>query len=77
MPTTQTAFPASLSSLLCAASPAHHSTAEDTGHAALEHKQELAADVEGPQAPEEIGSALPLPVVGASVGRPAQFLVDM
>ncbi|KAI4896390.1 hypothetical protein NFI96_019950 [Prochilodus magdalenae] len=56
----------------------HHSIEETAGHHSLiEHLQELPTDVKGPQPPQEVESALPLPVQDISVGCPVQPLVQV
>ena len=55
--------------LLYAASPAHHSIKKDAGNNRLiEHAQEFAADIEGPQPPQEVEPALTLFVDCINVG---------
>ena len=55
--------------LLSSSSPSHHSIEEDAGnHRLVKHPEELAADIEGPQPPQEVQPALPFLVECLSVG---------
>src|SRR4029434_2989923 len=55
--------------LLNAASPTHHSIKEDAGnHRLVKHAQEFVADIEGPQSPQEVETALTLLVDCINVG---------
>lgn len=66
------------SSLCCLHNIQYHSIEKDTGHDRLvEHKQEFATDIEGPQPPKEIKSALAFLVKCISIGRPVEFIVQM
>ena len=49
--------------------PPQHTTAQTAGnHGLIEHLQELPTDVKGPQPPQEVEPALPLPVQDVCVG---------
>ena len=64
--------------LLSASSPSHHSIEEDAGnHRLVKHPEELAADIEGPQPPQEVQPALPFLVECLSVGWQVRFIVQV
>ena len=69
MPSGSEPFQSPTIPLLRASSPADHAVEEDAGdHRLVKHPEELAADIEGPQPPQEVKLALSFLAERFSVG---------